>query len=38
VELSEEDLAEIDKVLETHTIKGGRYVDTMSDEMLHLWG
>ncbi|KAI0251558.1 aldo/keto reductase [Lactifluus subvellereus] len=38
VELPKEDLAEIDKVLETHTIKGGRYVDTIPDEMLHLWG
>ncbi|KAI0294707.1 aldo/keto reductase [Multifurca ochricompacta] len=38
VELSDEDLAEIDKALETHTVKGGRYVDTVPNEKLHLWG
>ncbi|KAH9972578.1 aldo/keto reductase [Lactifluus volemus] len=38
VELSSEDLAEIDKVLETHTVKGGRYVDAVPNEKLLLWG
>ena len=38
VELSSEELSEIDRVLSSHAVKGGRYVDTVSDEKLHLWG
>jgi pyridoxine 4-dehydrogenase len=38
VELSSEDLSEIDRVLSSHAVKGGRYVDTVPDEKLHLWG
>ncbi|KAH9988248.1 aldo/keto reductase [Russula compacta] len=38
VVLSDEDLEQIDKVLETHTVKGGRYLDTIPDETLRLWG
>jgi len=38
VELSDEDLSEIDRVLSSHAVKGGRYVDTVPDEKLHLWG
>ncbi|THH16563.1 hypothetical protein EW146_g4111 [Bondarzewia mesenterica] len=38
VELSPEELAEIDKVLQTHTVKGGRYIDEVPDEHLLLWG
>jgi pyridoxine 4-dehydrogenase len=38
VELSDEDLSEIDRVLSSHAVKGGRYVDTVPDAKLHLWG
>lgn len=38
VELSSEDLSEIDLVLSSHAVKGGRYVDAVPDEKLHLWG
>ncbi|KAI0260074.1 aldo/keto reductase [Gloeopeniophorella convolvens] len=37
VELSDDDLAEIDQVLTTHTVKGGRYYDSLPDEKLGLW-
>ena len=38
VELSSGDLSEIDHVLSSHAVKGGRYVDAVPDEKLHLWG
>jgi len=38
VELSAEDLAEIGKLLEEYPRKGGRYVEGLTDEQLHLWG
>ena len=38
MELSSEESSEIDRVLSSHAVKGGRYVDTVSDEKLHLWG
>ena len=38
VELSSEELSEIDHVLSSHAVKGGRYVDAVPDEKLHLWG
>ena len=38
VELSSDDLSEIDGVLSSHAVKGGRYFDTVPDEKLHLWG
>jgi hypothetical protein len=38
VELSDEDLAEIGQLLEKYPRKGGRYVDGLSDQQLHLWG
>lgn len=38
IELSPEELAEIDKVFETHTVKGSRFIDEIPDEKLHLWG
>jgi len=37
VELSSEDLSEIDRVLSSHTVKGGRYVDSVPDKKLGLW-
>lgn len=37
VELSAEDLAEIRLLLEKYPTKGGRYIDSLSDEQLHLW-
>jgi len=38
VELSSEDLSEIDRVLSSHAVKGGRYIDAVPDEKLYLWG
>ncbi|KAH9961500.1 aldo/keto reductase [Russula dissimulans] len=38
VELSVEDLTEIGQLLEEYPTKGGRYVDGLTDEQLHLWG
>ncbi|KAH9033423.1 hypothetical protein EDB85DRAFT_1864516 [Lactarius pseudohatsudake] len=38
VELSSKDLSEIDRVLSSHVVKGGRYVDAVPDEKLYLWG
>ena len=38
VELSSDDLSEIDGVLSSHAVKGGRYFYTVPDEKLHLWG
>ncbi|KAF8264001.1 NADP-dependent oxidoreductase domain-containing protein [Lactarius quietus] len=38
VELSSEELSEIDRVLSSHAVKGGRYIDTVPDEKLYLWG
>jgi hypothetical protein len=38
VELSSEDLSEIDRVLSSHAVKGGRYFDAVPDEKLNLWG
>ena len=38
VDLSSDDLNEIDGVLSSHAVKGGRYFDTVPDEKLHLWG
>jgi pyridoxine 4-dehydrogenase len=37
VVLSSEDLAEIDKILASFEVKGGRYNDNMAAH-LHLWG
>ena len=38
VELSSGDLSEIDGVLSSHAVKGGRYFDAVPDEKLGLWG
>ena len=38
VELSSDDLSEIDRVLSSHAVKGGRYFDAVPDEKLGLWG
>ena len=38
VELSSDDLSEIDGVFSSHAVKGGWYFDTVPDEKLHLWG
>jgi len=38
VELSAEDLAEIGQLLEEYPRKGGRYIDGLTNEQLHLWG
>ena len=37
VELSAEELAEIQQLLEKYPTKGRRYMEGMSDEQLHLW-
>lgn len=37
VELSAEDRAEIGLLLEKYPTKGRRYVDSLTDEQLHLW-
>lgn len=38
IELSPEELTEIDNVFEIHTVKGSRYIDGIPNEKLHLWG
>jgi hypothetical protein len=38
VELSTEDLAEIAQLMEKYPRKGGRYVDSIPEKALHLWG
>ncbi|KAI0060339.1 aldo/keto reductase [Artomyces pyxidatus] len=38
VELSAEELAEIDAVMDEHEVKGGRYVDEVPNTVLGLWG
>ena len=38
IELSSVELGEINQVLETHTVKGGRYFDEIGDDKLLLWG
>ena len=37
VELSAEELTEIQLLIEKYPTKGRRYVDGLSDEQLHLW-
>jgi pyridoxine 4-dehydrogenase len=36
IKLSEDDLAEVNKIVDTHEIKGDRYHG--NDEQAHLWG
>lgn len=38
IELSAEDLKEIEEVLEKHPVNGTRYVDGVPTERLRLWG
>jgi hypothetical protein len=38
VELSSEEFSEINRVISSHEIKGGRYFDAVPDEKLGLWG
>ncbi|KAI0032271.1 aldo/keto reductase [Vararia minispora EC-137] len=38
IQLTEEDLAAIDKAIKEHEIVGSRYVDGVPKEVLHLWG
>ena len=37
IKLSEGDLAEVNKIIDTHEVKGDRYFGK-SDEEMHLWG
>lgn len=38
VQLSAEDLQEVSKVIQAHSVKGGRYIDEIGDAKLLLWG
>ncbi|KAI9065149.1 aldo/keto reductase [Trametes sanguinea] len=38
IELTQEDLTEIDEILAKNPVKGGRYSDNVDPAVLHLWG
>ena len=38
ITFTKEELAEIDTILKEIPVSGGRYVDSVPDHVLHLWG